>query len=33
VDAPLEMPPVVPAEGDGEPAPDDYKLSSELEQD
>jgi len=33
VDAPLEMPPVVPAEGDGAPAPDDYKLSSELEQD
>ena len=33
VDAPLEMPPVVPAEGEGEPAPDDYKLSSELEQD
>jgi len=33
VDAPLEMPAVVPAEGDGEPASDDYKLSSELEQD
>jgi hypothetical protein len=33
VDAPLEMPPVVPAEGEGEPASDDYKLSSELEQD
>jgi uncharacterized protein len=33
VDAPLEMPAVVPTEGDGEPAPDDYKLSSELEQD
>jgi hypothetical protein len=27
------MPAVVPAEGDGEPASDDYKLSSELEQD
>jgi uncharacterized protein len=33
VDAPLEMPAVVPAEGEGAPAPDDYKLSSELEQD
>src|SRR3984885_8387565 len=30
---PLEMPAVVPAEGEGAPAPDDYKLSSELEQD
>jgi hypothetical protein len=31
--APLEMPPVVPAEGEGAPASDDYNLSSELEQD
>jgi hypothetical protein len=30
---PLAMPPVVPAEGEGEPASDDYNLSSELEQD
>ena len=30
---PLEMPALVPAEGEGAPAPDDYKLSSELEQD
>jgi uncharacterized protein len=30
---PLAMPQVVPAEGEGEPASDDYNLSSELEQD
>jgi hypothetical protein len=33
VDAPLEMPPVVPAEGEGQPASDEWKTSSELEQD
>jgi hypothetical protein len=30
---PLAMPPVVPAEGEGAPASDDWKTSSELEQD
>ena len=30
---PLAMPPVEPQPGEGQPAPDDYKLSSELEQD
>jgi hypothetical protein len=30
---PLAMPPVVPAEGEGAPAPDEWKTSSELEQD
>jgi hypothetical protein len=30
---PLEMPAVEPAEGDGAPASDDWKISSELEQD
>jgi hypothetical protein len=30
---PLAMPPVVPGEGEGAPASDDYNLSSELEQD
>ena len=33
VDAPLEMPAVTPVPGEGAPAPDDYKMSSELEQD
>jgi hypothetical protein len=30
---PLAMPPVVPAEGEGAPASDEWKVSSELEQD
>jgi hypothetical protein len=30
---PLAMPPVVPAAGEGAPASDDWKTSSELEQD
>jgi hypothetical protein len=30
---PLEMPAVVPAEGEGAPASDEWKISSELEQD
>ena len=30
---PLAMPPVVPAEGEGAPAGDEWKTSAELEQD
>jgi hypothetical protein len=33
VETPLAMPAVVPAEGEGKPASDEWKTSSELEQD